>query len=66
MSARDTMIALRLTGAERYDFQRCAEAAGLTLSEWVRLVCRHASGKCALKRQLDRVDAKKSPAAPPK
>ena len=35
----DELVALRLTKAERRDWERSAKAAGLTLSDWIRARC---------------------------
>ena len=50
----DKLIAFRLTERERQTIKAAAEAAGLSLSQWIRLVTITASGDTTLVRQLER------------
>ena len=53
MNKLDKLIAFRLTERERQTIKAAAEAAGLSLSHWIRLVTITASGDTTLVRQLE-------------
>lgn len=52
--ARDTQLNVRLDDDEAHAFNEAATAAGLSTSEWARLVLRAAAGRRALTEQLGR------------
>lgn len=55
MVERFQPFSFRVTGDARKAYERAAEAAGLSVSEWVRLVLDAASGASELPEQLTRV-----------
>ncbi len=59
--ARSEQLNLRLAADEAADMREAAADAGLSLSEWARLVLRHASGRHQLSEHM--ADAAKAGAA---
>jgi hypothetical protein len=53
LMARDTQINLRVSGEESADLADAAADAGMSLSEWARLVLLYAAGR-PISEQLDR------------
>jgi predicted HicB family RNase H-like nuclease len=51
----DRLVAFRLTTREHQAIHAAAEAAGLSLSQWLRLVALTATGNTTLIRQLERL-----------
>ena len=54
MVTRTEQLNLRLTDDEVRDMRDAAAEAGLTLSEWARLILRHASGRHEMSEHMER------------
>lgn len=54
---RSEQINLRVTAAEKRELEEAAESAGMPVSEWARVILRHAAGhNIALSEQMGRAE----------
>lgn len=51
---RPAQLNLRISDDEARDMREAAAEAGLTLSEWARLILRHASGRHEMSEHMER------------